>query len=911
MWDVRRFDSSPAAPCVATLSHFGRGVVSVCMIQPSQRISWAALGCLLLALVAHPAGAFTQRVANTSLNLPQVPVTESSDFSLVDAFPGLTFTRPVGMAVPPGETNRLFVIEQRGVISVIPDLRAPSRETFLDLEALVDDSNNEEGLLGLAFHPGYAANGLFYVFYTAHIGSACPGDDNINTLSRFSVSSTNINRAEISSEAYLLRQCDDAWNHNAGDLHFGDDGYLYVALGDEGGGNDSWDNSQRIDKDFFSAIARIDVDRLPGNLEPNPHPAVALDTNGVARYKVPVDNPYAFLGPDIRSEFFAYGLRNPWRFSIDRPTGRIYCGDVGQNAWEEVNLIESGGNYGWRLREGFVATPSGGVGGAKPPDNVDPILVYPHDGSLFGGYSITGGFVYRGARFPDLVGHYIFADYVSGRFWSVLYDGTNATQWTHLVTDNGAAGFLPDPRNGDVLVCDRDAGRVKRLLGSVTSNIPQDLAAAGVFADLENLVPHAGIEPYDLNVPFWSDGAIKSRWFSVPDTNDTMVFHPEGNWTFPTGAVWVKHFELELTNGVPASRKRLETRVLVKTDDGSYGLTYRWGDATTNATLVPSIGLDESFTLVNGGVVSTQVWHYPSQAECLQCHTPAAGHILGFRTEQLNRDLDYGDGVKNQLRALEDAGYLANEVPPPGSLRALASADDETAGLGYRVRSFLQANCANCHIPGAPSQGQWIADLYTPLDLAGIVEGGLVNNQGNVTNRVIRRGDPDHSMILTRLAQRGPGQMPPIASNVVDTQAVALVTAWIDSLAGFQTLDEWQVAYWGATNHPDAALTADPDEDGGDNRYERLTRTSPTNTFDVYTIQGLSPSNGAVVLEYDELADVGFSWQTTADLPGGDWTFLEVPGHRVWFPAANQAVALEVPVTNRPHAAFRLRLHEL
>ncbi len=703
--------------------------------------------------------ALTQRVANATISLPQNPVATSTNFNLVNAWSGISFTRPIGLTVPPGETNRVFVIEQRGVISVITDLSNPVKQTFLDIELRVDDSHAEEGLLGVAFHPGYAENGMFFVFYTGHRTAACPANDhNENVLSCFLVSTNDPNAADAGSEVKLLSQCDDVWNHNGGDLHFGPDDYLYVSLGDEGGSDDNQNNSQKIDADFFSAIMRIDVDCLESNLWPNAHPAVQLDTNGFARYKIPADNSWIgatnFNGSSInsnsvRTEFYAVGLRNPWRMSFDPDTGWLYCADVGQNNREEINVIVKGGNYGWRLREGFVATPTGGVGGAPPPGNVDPILDYPHNHTPWGGFAVIGGFVYRGTRFPDLLGHYIFADHVSANFWSLYYDGTNATNWSWMLSNGGPSGFGQDPRNGDILVCDVDSGLVNRLVGQVDSNIPQTLEDAGVFADLANHVPHVGIEPYDVNVPYWSDGAIKTRWFSVPDVDDRMTFQAKDNWTFPTGAVWIKHFDLEITNGAPETRRRLETRLLWKTGSGAFGATYRY-TSPTNAELVPAVGVDEDFVRYDGGVVWTQTWRYPSQAECLQCHSPVAGHALGFRTVQLNREYDYGYGTQNQVRALETVGYFENDAPDPSTLRALADPGDESASVAYRVRSYLQANCSPCHVPGGSAQGEWNADVHTPLAMVGIIDGDLVNDGGDVSNRVVRRGDAAHSIMLTR-----------------------------------------------------------------------------------------------------------------------------------------------------------------
>lgn len=234
---------------------------------------------------ARPAGPL-QRVPNTTLQLPPAP--PARGFTATDAFPGLVFTNPVCLASPPGETNRLFVVEKRGRIIVITNLLAPTRTVFLDITDRVstsDSISSEEGLLGLVFHPGYATNRFFYVFYTGpdNTGSGTTRHD---ILSRFSASETDPNQALPASELKLLRQLDEASNHNGGDLHFGPDGYLYVSLGDEGGQNDGFNNSQIITNDFFSAILRIDVDKRPGSLAPNPHPAATT------YYAVPPDNPF-------------------------------------------------------------------------------------------------------------------------------------------------------------------------------------------------------------------------------------------------------------------------------------------------------------------------------------------------------------------------------------------------------------------------------------------------------------------------------------------------------------------------------------------------------------------------------------------------------------------------------------------
>ncbi len=240
-------------------------------------------------------------------------------YELVDAFPGLTFNDPVAILTPPGETNRIFVVQRAGVIQVVSDLASPTASTFLDIDPLVTggtSGNDERGLLGLAFHPGYETNGYFYVFYTGDATTTAGGGLH-DIVSRFQVSSTNINVANSSSELRLILQRDQASNHNGGYIAFGPaDGYLYIGVGDEGGANDNLNNSQLIDKDLFAGILRIDVDNRPGSLAPNPHPAVT------SNYRIPADNPYigatsfngnAVTPANVRTEFFAVGLRNPWR----------------------------------------------------------------------------------------------------------------------------------------------------------------------------------------------------------------------------------------------------------------------------------------------------------------------------------------------------------------------------------------------------------------------------------------------------------------------------------------------------------------------------------------------------------------------------------------------------------------------
>ncbi len=810
---------------------------------------------LLFLLCVHPALSqpfgLSNRVGNSSLRLPSTPPTYS--YALTNAFGNIIFPNPVVLTTPPGELNRLFIAEQAGRVTVITNLAAPTRAVFLDLSSRVM-AGGEQGLLGLAFHPGYATNGYFFVFYTDDTTTRA-GTGRHQVLSRFQVSSNNPNTALASSEFTLLTMFDDHGDHNGGDLHFGPDGFLYVSLGDEGNQNDSLDNSQRIDKDFWSSMLRLDVDEpaRPSSVMPNPHPA---NTNHVGRaihYRIPADNPFidatSFNGTavnpvSVRTEMFAVGFRNPWRFSIDSVTGRIYCGDVGGDALEEINVVTKGGNYGWAFREGTNAGPKS----ASQPGGLTllpPIFNYRHGTATNQGNAVIGGRVYRGGRIPALQGSYIFGDFVSGNIWSLRYDGTNVSNFIRIADDPGISVFGVDPSNGDLLAADQNNDIIKRLIAvpASASSLPATLEETGVFASLATLTPHPGFVPYDINLPFWSDNAIKSRWFYVP-TNRTITFGATNNWLFPTGTVWVKHFDMEMTNGVPESRRRLETRLLVRhsSNDGSevYGLTYRWNGTLTSASLVPEGGLDENLVIHDGGTTRNQLWRYPSRSECLLCHTRSSqgGLALGFHTPQLNRDFNYGGVTDNQLRAMSHAGYFSAPVTNLNSLRALARLDDESVSVEQRVRSYLAANCSQCHQPGGAGWGQFDARLFTPLSATKLIHGTLNNPVGNPGSVVVHPVRDDLSMLLARISTLETGRrMPPVGSSVLDTQAIALVSRWItNDLASYRSFAEWQVAQFGSTNTPAAQAHADPDGDSADNWTEYLTGTAPENPNSLWRI---------------------------------------------------------------------------
>jgi len=738
------------------------------------------------------------RIANSEIDIPaEAP---SLTIEVVPAFPGVTVSQPTDVASAPGDTNRLWITQRNGIVRMIPDVTspAPARETFFDLPALLasrgeamGNPGNERGLLGMVFHPDYQSNGYFYLFYSVNID-----DTNYNRLSRFSVDATDPDVADPTTELVLIEQVSEFGLHLGGDLQFGTDGYLYFSSGDEGGQFDGSSRGQEIDGDLYAGIMRIDVDKLPGNPEPHAHPAIPTDA-GLARFSIPADNPFVTVDPtisyngqdlpsgDVRTEYWANGFRNPWRFHIDQVTGEVWCADVGQNAWEEINLVTAGGNYGWSFREGLHdgpnvgSTPAGWTG-------VDPIYEYGHGGGEFQGRSITGGLVYRGTEFPELVGSYLFADYVSGNIWALSRPGGEVVV-ERIAGEAGLSGFGADPSNGEVLMVDYGGNRLMRLTtgGDEAGNFPQTLSETGLFSDLTDLSPAPGLLPYEPNLRFWSDFADKTRWFMIPDGASEMTWSEDGAWTYPEGMLWVKHFDLELERGNPATAKRIETRVLVKTADGSYGVSYRWNDEETEATLVSDAGDDFEIEVVEEGMPRMQQYLIPSRAECLACHTPQAGHALSFNTRQLNQDFSIHGFSGNQIDTLAAQGFFDNTPSPSVDLPYHVSPDDPDATLEEKVRSYLAVNCSNCHMAGGTVEGSWDARAHLTLLETGLIDGDATNNGGDPANKLIVPGDTGHSIVLNRLGEtNGFSRMPPIGSTEHDQEGIDLLTAWINQLDG-------------------------------------------------------------------------------------------------------------------------------
>jgi putative heme-binding domain-containing protein len=773
-----------------------------------QRNGFLTLALLLAllglgALLGHTAGGERKgRPDGPAPSAKRVPWTTSrvrgspeppSPYKTELAFPNLKFDEPLDITAAP-DCDRLFVTERYGrVFSFRNDPQTERAELLLDLNGVLGRTTPRTVVAyGFALHPHFARNGFVYVTYVPDQSRELPRGTRV---SRFHVPPDGPMRCEPRSERVILEW--PSGGHNGGCLKFGPDGLLYIATGDSSGIADQYLTGQDLSS-LAGKILRIDVD--------HPDPGKA--------YGIPKDNPFV-SAKGARPEVWSYGLRQPWKMSFDRATGDLWTGNVGQDLWEQVYRIERGGNYGWSVLEG--SHPFRPERPRGPTSILMPVIEHDHAGFR----SITGGFVYHGRKLKGLQGSYIYGDYDTGRIWMFRYDRRKKSVSDHRELYKSSlrlVGFGED-NAGELYLLDHMGGRISRLVPNPAANtagqFPRRLSETGLFASTRDHTPAAGVLPYEVLAPQWCDGASKERFLALPGQSriefETLTYPQPApgaspGWKFPDGTVLAETLFVETEAGNPASRRRIETRLLHNErmpgneevgDQYWRGYTYVWNDEQTDAVLLEEPqGRDSVLTLRDAkapGGKRQLSWHFPSRTECTVCHNTAAKYVLGLQTLQVNRD--HGSPAANQLRTLERLGLFTRPLPsPPEEMPRLTDYRDPAQDLDLRARSYLHANCSHCHRKWGGGNAEF--QLLATLELADTGAAGTRPTQGmfNLPNaRVIAARDPYRSVLFYRMAKRGPGRMPRLGSEEVDEAGLSLVHDWMARLPGAGVVSDGQV----------------------------------------------------------------------------------------------------------------------
>ena len=832
----------------------------------------------------------------------------SSQWDVTTAFPNLPALNTTLVIASTPANNRLYVASRGGsIVSFENTPTVSSVDPFLDLTdrvAIVWDG----GFLNMVFHPQFGQPGspfrkYVYVYYSSYCPMTADGDTVDMTqctpnypqavtygffncylrLSRFEVPDGSI-AADKSTEKVLINIRLYNSTHRGGGMTFGNDGYLYLMIGEQ----EYPDWAQDIVNHLAGGTFRMAVDVADagatwtcpaGSHTPRRVYNSADETSG-RRYCIPDDNPWLDPGGGNYEEYWTLGHRNPHRLTRDTATGRLWGSEVGDHSREEVNIILKGCNYGWPYREGLT------VGIEPMPPTIlgtltDPVIDFNRQQAN----AIIGGYVYNGTRFPELVGKYLAGDDITNNIWAVTLDPQTMT-----ATEEQIATFSPvglgtwgQDNQGEVYLGSVYGTKPVYTLERLSNPVPDPpalLSQLGIFTDLASLTPASYFVPYNVN-PFWSDGAVKSRWIALPNdgVRDTPAeqigYSATNNWTFPAGTVLMKHFELPLDENNPNVTTRLETRFMVYGNDGRwYGLTYQWLPDQSDAVLLTSSATTDYTIKLKGGGTRQQTWYFPSRDDCMRCHNDTAGGALGPRTHQLNRSFQYpSTGITdNQLRTWNHLGMLSPPLDESTIPTLLQSREvgDVTASLQDRARGWLDSNCSQCHRPGNQMPAFFDARLTTPLQSQLMVNGTVVDTLNLPNAHVLTPGDPSNSVLYQRAAALGEIAMPPLAKNLVQDEAVTVLANWIqrvppnfpqggllyeyykasaDSLATF-TFEDPTVS--GQVETFD--LSASQDVDGFVMRFTGLIEIDTAGTYTFYTTSDDGSQlfiDGALVVDND------------------------------------------------------------
>ncbi|KPJ90126.1 MAG: hypothetical protein AMJ53_14795 [Gammaproteobacteria bacterium SG8_11] len=716
-----------------------------------------------------PRSGLDVRPDNQTCVAPDVLAAQPSNIDLQPAFPSLPHLGSVlALVQPPADSTFWYAVTQDGLVKQFENnTNASQATTFIDITDRVR-SGGELGLLGMAFHPQYATNGEIFLSYTAN-------NPLRSVISRF------VNDSGQWVEDIILEVGQPYENHNGGNIAFGPDGYLYIGLGDGGSGGDPRGHGQNTTS-LLGSMLRIDVDAgtpyaIPSN---NPFAGNALCNDPSVEFNTDNNCP----------EIYAWGLRNPWRWSFDRDNGDLWLGDVGQNLIEEIDTIVRGGNYGWNTMEGdqcYNATNCDQTG------LIPPVAVYAHANN---NRSVVGGYVYRGSD-PQLSvilqDTYLFADTYSSRIWGTKFVDTSYQTQELLNPPLQVVYSFAEGNDGELYVLDPAFGSnapginiYHIVAGELAPGDPQPaamLSETGCVEIVDPTQPAEGLIPYDLISPLWSDGAGKQRFIALPN-NTTIDITADGDFDFPAGTVLMKSFYL--------NDRIVETRLLMHHADGWRGYSYEWLyelDGTPIDAQLLTTSLSKSIDV--GG--KQQNWYYPAPGECLDCHTNGSNIALGPELQQLNKEFVYPatGRTANQIETLDAIGLFSSPLTSQQKSLKLYALDDASASYEQRAKSYLHSNCANCHQPDEVSTATMdlrfqtmltdmnVCDVVPQRGLLGLSDPRIVDPNGTLAE--------PNSVLIARMESTDSGlRMPPLASELLDAQAIEILKHWQEELSGCQ-----------------------------------------------------------------------------------------------------------------------------
>lgn len=724
---------------------FGLIAVAICLCVPRlDRCAAAepiAVG-VLSGLPERPPGGTC-----TAAERPSEEFAGPVSVEIVRAFPNLEFRHPIDMVQSAADDSKWYMATREGLVWRFEnDDDVVAKRLSLDLgerTRFANDAGSQQwGVTSLALHPNFPSRPFLYVAYNTRRQRGAPV---VSVVSRFATADGG-ETFDADSEAIVLSKVQTGTRyHHLGQIAFGPDRLLYIGFGAPRGtaGQDRrlWDGS----------ILRIDID-------------------GGEPYAIPADNPFVGMA-EVRPEIFAWGLRNPWRFSFDRKTGELWAGDIGWDSWEEIDVVVKGGNYGWKIVEGNHCVRQKKC---KKTGLIPPVFEYPHGRRSA---AVVGGFVYRGSSIPDLVGAYVYADTGTRDLSALFFDAAGVVQ-NHVIgrVRKNRPQVIAQGNDGELYVM-RARGERRGPMRVVPARQPAP--GAGALARrlsqsgcIDPAHPHAapaGTIPYQVRVPQWADGASARRWMSIPP-GERIVVDRQGRFEFPVGTVLVQSLSLD--------DRPVETRLLVRHRDAGWGAySYEWLADGSDALLLDD---GKKRRLPDGGK-----WRFPRRSQCRACHNETAGIVLGLELAQLAGPMDYPSSGRtaDQLTTLRSIGVLddsrrvaAERLPP------LAAVDDTGRSGAERARSYLHANCSSCHRPAGPTQS--LIDLRFSVAAAEMNLCRVAPERGDLGiagASLLEPGWPQRSILYQRMNRRDSSRMPPHGSEKVDSSALEVLREWISS----------------------------------------------------------------------------------------------------------------------------------